>query len=309
MKLKKLFGDTIVYIILIAMSVLWLSPIVWILCQAFASSQGGMSTSNLLFLPEHWGLDYFVQLFKNEYYYGTTIRPSAYNFFGTVINGRFSFGAFPTTFIIALLCMVIATLLTMMSSYAFSRLRFKGRQAMMKAILIIGMFPGFLGVIIIYQLLSIVGLTQNVWMLIFIYSAGAGMNYYIAKGFFDTISKAIDEAAMIDGATRFQIFYKITLPLSKPIIVNIALGAFMGPWGEYVTSSYIMNQGINTTKDNFTVALTLYQMANGGDFAERAGYWGHFAAGAVIAAIPSVVVFMFLQKYYVSGVTGGAVKG
>ena len=179
----------------------------------------------------------------------------------------------------------------------------------MKVILLLGMFPGFLGLIVLYEIFKLLKMVGSIWSLIIIYSGGAGMGYYISKGFFDTISKQIDEAAEIDGATRFQIFYKITLPLSKPIIVYQILTAFMGPWAEFITAGYLLRSPQNFENGNPTTVAVQLQNMLGIQDGMRGRYWGQFAAGAVIVAIPTSILFIIMQKNYVSGVTGGAVKG
>jgi arabinogalactan oligomer/maltooligosaccharide transport system permease protein len=192
------------------------------------------------------------------------------------------------------------------TAYALSRFRFKARTAFMKVNLVIGMFPGFLGMIIMYWVMKeIFHLQGNYLAMVIIYSVGAGGGYYISKGFFDTISKNIDEAAMVDGATKSQIFWQIILPLAKPIIVYTILTSFMGPWGDYITSSYII--GLQNIED-WTVAIGLFQFVSGSQDTVTS-YYIQFAPGAVCVALPIVVLFFMLQKYYVSGVTGGAVKG
>ena len=330
-KTRRIIADVVVYIILTVMALAWVAPILWIVLQSFTGQYGNSMSK---WIPDIW--DFEVQegkiimyngepmvfnytlgafgnyrfLFSNLVYTSTNVvTESAYNFIGYVKDGHFYMGGFLNTLIIAIFCAVFSTLLTLMTSYAFSRLRFKGRQGMMKLIMILGMFPGFLGLVVLYALFfKVLGWEANIWLLILIYSGGAGMGYYISKGFFDTISKAIDEAAMIDGATRFQIFYKITMPLSKPIITYTVLTSFMSPWAEYITAKYMLG-GQTLQKDNWTLPLILYDMLNQSQLAERARYWGQFCAGAVIIAIPTTILFAFMQKNYVGGVTGGAVKG
>ena len=247
-KARTAISTTIIYIILIVMSILWILPILWIVLQSFTGEQ---QASFGKFIPAIWDFQVvagqanpiapeivygttlgpfgnYVQLFTNVRATDASfsqIVPSNFNFFGRIVNGRLSLGGFTNTLFIATISTLLSTLLVLCTSYAFSRLRFKGRTVMMRAIMVIGMFPGFLGLVILYNLFRIlnsagIGLFyQSIWGLILVYTGGAGMNYYISKGFFDTISKQIDEAAMVDGATRFQIFYKITIPLSKPIII------------------------------------------------------------------------------------------
>jgi arabinogalactan oligomer / maltooligosaccharide transport system permease protein len=315
-KARRVASDTLIYIILTVMAVIWLLPVVWLLLQSFSGEKG--QSGLVHFIPESWGFDNYKFLFTNQVWSksGDAIEESQYNFFFKVSSsGEPQLGAFLYTAIIAALTAVIATLFTLATSYAFSRLRFKGRTMMMKVILIIGMFPGFLGLIVLYQIFNQMGLfdsnnpTGVMWALVICYSGGAGMGYYISKGFFDTISKQIDEAAMVDGATRFQIFYKITLPLSKPIVVYTILTAFMGPWAEFITAKYMMRGGVTngTSGGVVTVAPQLFDMLD--EKVNRSQYFGQFCAGAIIVAVPTSLLFIALQKNYVSGVTGGAVKG
>ncbi len=208
------------------------------------------------------------------------------------------------TLTIALFTSVIQTVIVLSVSYALSRLRFKGRKLIMNVVLILGLFPGFLTMITLYFLLKQMGLTQAgaVPGLILIYCASSGMGYYISKGFFDTIPKSLDESARIDGATRFQVFLKIIMPLAKPIVIYTILMAFMAPWGDYVFASYVAFGH----QDGYNVAVGLYNWVNTNDFQN---YFTRFCAGGVLVAVPITALFLALQKYYVEGVTGGAVKG
>lgn len=303
-KARRVTADVFIYLLLSVLSIIWLAPIVWILLQSFSGERGSSSA----FYPGSWTLGNYINLFQNVYEDTQgKLLPSAYNFFGYVKDGVFYPGAFLNTLWVAMATMLLSTFLCLATSYAFSRLRFKSRQPMMRTILLLGMFPGFLGMIVLYWIFKQIGLSQNLWELVLIYSGGAGMGYYISKGFFDTISKQIDEAAMVDGASRWQIFYKITLPLSKPIVVYTALTSFMGPWAEFITASYMMG-GINLDKTNWTVAIMLNDMLRITD-GTRGNYWREFCAGAVLVAVPTSLLFILMQKNYVSGVTGGAVKG
>jgi len=211
---------------------------------------------------------------------------------------------FMNTLTIALFCAVIQTIMVLSVSYTLSRMRFKGRKLIMNVVLVLGMFPGFLTMIVLYYLLKTLGLTQAgaIPGLILISCASSGMGYYISKGFFDTIPKSLDESARIDGATRFQVFLKIIMPMAKPIVIYTILMAFMGPWGDYVFASYVAFGH----KASYNVAVGLYRWVNTNDYQ---GYFTKFCAGGVLVAIPITALFMALQKYYVEGVTGGAVKG
>ena len=173
----------------------------------------------------------------------------------------------------------------------------------MNIILVLGMFPGFMSMIAVYYILKGLNLLSSPLVcLTLVYIAGAGLSYYIAKGFFDTIPRALDESAYLDGATKAQIFFKITLPLSKPIIVYTVLTSFIAPWVDYIFPSIICGSDY----DSYTVALGMFRMLE----REFIGtFYTQFAAGAVIVSIPIAGLFISMQKYYVEGVTGGAVKG
>ena len=189
-------------------------------------------------------------------------------------------------------------------SYTLSRFRFRMRKMLMQLMLILGMFPGMLGMIILYNVLKDLNLTHAnaVPGLILVSIASSGMGYYVSKGFFDTIPKSLDEAARIDGATRMQILYRVILPLAKPIVIYTVLSAFMGPWGDFVFARYISMNNI----DGMNVAVGLNTWLS----ADQIPYmYTQFCAGGVLVALPVTLLFLFLQKYYVEGVTGGAVKG
>lgn len=311
MKARRIIGDIVIYAILIVMSVLWLAPIVWLFFQSL-SGEGGISSMSR-FMPNAFTFNNYIGLFTNEVYVQTFNAFTKQNefvmkandyimFFGRDASGNIIMGSFMNTLVVSLITMVISTLLTLGTSYALSRFRFKGRNAIMKTVLVVGMFPGFLSLIILYWMFKLIGIQPSIFQLILVYSAGAGGGYYVSKGFFDTISKQIDEAAMIDGASRSQIFFHIILPLSKPIVIYTALTAFMGPWAEYITASYLIGDKIEAQ----TVALQLNKVLAKEVIGE---HWGYFCAAAIVIAIPTSLLFIFLQKYYVSGVTGGSVKG
>lgn len=279
-KTSRIISNTIVYIILILMSIIWLVPFFCIFCESFRVE----STWQVGYVwPKQWGFDNYINLFTQT------------NFPIWLRN----------TFITALFVAVFQTLFVLAMSYGLSRLRFKGRKALMNIMLILGMFPGFLTLILLYKLLYSWGLTGGnaMWGLIIVYVASSGMGYYVSKGFFDTIPKSLDEAARVDGATRFQIFYKVIIPLSKPIIIYTILTAFMAPWGDFVFASYVAHADTN----GMNVAVGLQNLISTPQ--SLANNYTMFCAGGIIVALPVTILFMFLQKYYVEGVTGGAVKG
>lgn len=314
LKVRKILSNFFIYLILIVLSIIWIFPFLWAIFQGFTdigTSSGfyivpGIAVTNTGEIIKygfvdsaskagwHWSLEPYKVLLGFSSNFGSAKD----------LDGLFP-KWFGNTLIVAIFTTIISTMFVLMVSYALSRFRFKGRTFIMKINLVLGMFPGFLGMIINYWLMYTIGLQGTFWSLIIIYSAGAGMGFYISKGFFDTISKSIDEAAMIDGASRAQIFFKITLPLSKPIIVYTILTSFMGPWGDYITSSYIIGQ---ENKANWTIPTGLYSMISG-TMTYGTSYYNVFYAGALLIAIPIGLLFMFMQKYYVSGVTGGSVKG
>lgn len=294
MRTKNRIQKIIIYSILVVISVIWLLPFLYLFVQSFAPK---FHTSILI--PEEWTINNYRALFDSSFEMnlgGKLIKPATvYPFWRWWLN----------TFLISLIVSVLQTCFSLMTAYAFSRLRFKTRKNYMKLILIIGMFPGFLGMIITYFMLQLLGLSAGIpgiFGLILTYIAGSAMNYYIAKGFFDTIPRSLDEAAMIDGANKNTIFWRVIMPLSKPIIVYTVLLAFVGPWGDYMFPSVIASG----QSDMYNVAVGLQQMLT-----KEAGtdYFPIFCAAGVIVSIPIMILFFLLQRYYVEGVTGGAVKG
>ncbi|MBQ0124847.1 MAG: ABC transporter permease subunit [Clostridiales bacterium] len=278
LKASRTVGNTIIYIILIAMCVVWLVPFVCIILQSFRVESTYMVG---YVIPKQWGFDNYVALWNSDFKIW---------YFNTLIT--------------ALVASVLQTVIVLCMSYTLSRFRFKMRKPLMKFMLILGMFPGMLTMIILYRVLKDIGMTQAnaVPGLILVYIASSGMQYYVSKGFFDTIPKSLDEAARVDGATRAQILTKIILPLAKPIVIYTILTAFMAPWGDFVFARYV---SMNTSA-GMNAAVGLFSWLNKDQIG---GKYTMFCAGGVVVAIPVVTLFMCLQKYYVEGVTGGAVKG
>ena len=277
-KAANTISNTIIYILLIAMSVIWLLPFIFIVLQSFRVELRGPVG---YVVPQTWGLDNYRGLLTSD-------------FKRWYLN----------TFIIALAVAVLQTVIVLCMSYTLSRFRFKMRDGLMRFMLVLGMFPGILGMIILYRVLKDLGLTQvnAVPGLILVYVASSGMGYYVSKGFFDTIPKSLDEAARVDGATRAQVLMKIILPLAKPIVIYTVLTAFMAPWGDFVFAKYISFG----TSAGMNVAVGMYSWLNLDQISSR---YTMFCAGGVVVAIPVTILFLCLQKYYVEGVTGGAVKG
>ncbi|MBE6646321.1 MAG: ABC transporter permease subunit [Ruminococcaceae bacterium] len=278
-KASRNLGNTIIYIILILITLVWLFPFFGILLESF-KVETRMQTSYLW--PQKFGFDNYIRLFKETDFLVW----------------------FKNTAIMGVATSILQTIFILSMSYVLSRLRFKGRKALMNFMLILGMFPGFLTMILIYKVFYDFGLTANMAPLglIIVYCASSGMGYYVSKGFFDTIPKSLDEAARVDGATRFQVFYKVIMPLSKPIVIYTILMGFMAPWGDFMMASYLIHEN----SQGMNVAVGMFEWLSRANMNLN---YTMFCAAGVIVAIPVVAVFLALQKYYVEGVTGGAVKG
>ena len=279
-KLRRKAADGAIYVILTLLSVLWLLPIAYLVLQSFRAESGAYTD---YIIPKGFTLDNYLRLFTDTH---------LFNYPRWYLN----------TLAVAIFTCALSTLMILMISYAFSRLRFPSRKGFMNAGLVLGMFPGFMSMIAVYYLLKIIGLEQSLVSLVLVYSSSAALGYFVAKGFFDTLPRSLDEAATIDGASRNQIFWRIILPLSKPIIVYTALTSFVAPWADFIFVSVIMKDNYN----QYTLSLGLYQMLSRENIF---AYFTRFCAGSVLVAVPVGLLFMFLQRYYVSGVTGGAVKG
>ena len=282
-KTRRAIGNTFAHIFLVLISIVWLFPFVCIILQSFRSWSAEYGGMTAYVIPKTFSLDnYKYLLFEDA------------DFLRWYAN----------TLIIAAFVTILQTIIVLCVSFALSRMRFKGREFLMRFWLILGMFPGFLTMICLYFLLKQFGLTQAgaIPGLILVSVASSGMGYYVCKGYFDTIPKSLDEAARIDGASRAKVFISMIIPLSKPIIIYQALLAFMAPWCDYIFASYIAFGH----SSSYNVAVGLYRWVNTNDYQ---GYFTRFCAGGVMVAIPITILFMCLQKYYVEGVTGGAVKG
>ena len=249
---------------------------------SFRGEKGSYVTT---FFPKTYTLGNYVKLFTDT---------SILNFPKMFMN----------TFIIAIFTCIISTIFVLSVSYTMSRMRFKMRKPFMNIAMILGLFPGFMSMVAVYYILKVFGLTDGSMIrlsLIIVYSAGTGLGFYVAKGFFDTIPKALDEAALIDGATRWQTFTKVTIPLSKPIIVYTILTSFMAPWLDFIFAKVICR----ANAQYFTVSIGLWKMLE----KEYINTWYTcFAAGAVVVSVPIAILFIFTQKFYVDGMSG-AVKG
>lgn len=283
MKAKKTITNIFCHVLLAVLSVIWVLPIFYVILTSFRE-EGGSYKSYIW--PRGFTLDNYINLFHGN----------------NIINfNRW----FMNTLIVAVFSTILSAFFVLCVSYVMSRLRFKMRKTLMNVALILGMFPGFMSMIAIFYILKGMGFLESGQLklaaLVLVYSGGAGLGFYMAKGFFDTIPVTIDEAAYIDGATKWDTFTKITIPLSKPIITYTLITAFMGPWVDYIFAKVIMG---NDTR-YYTIAIGLWTMLEK-EFEQY--YYTQFYAGCVIISIPLAILFLLTQKCYVEGVSG-AVKG
>lgn len=279
---KKTWNIIIRHIVLAFLAFIWLVPIVWLFVTSLSTVKG---VSGKNFFPKHWTLANYNQLF-----------------FHTDTAANFP-AWFRNTFIVAFFTCIVSSLFVLMVSYAFSCMRFKARKKLMSFSIILGMFPGVLSMIAVYFVLKMLGLTDSLAGLVFIYSAGSGLGFLILKGFFDTIPVSLREAARLEGASEATIFTKIIIPLSKPMIVYTIIQSFLNPWMDFVMARIMIK-----SKDSadWTVAIGLYNLLQRSLIGD---YFAIFCAGGVMIAIPISILFVVMQKFYVEGVTGGAVKG
>ena len=270
------------YVLLAILAVLWIFPIIWIILASFSYNNTGFVST---IWPDKFTWQNYIGIFTN----------SQYPFVNWVLN----------TLFVAVISATLSTFVTIAVAYVLSRLRFRFRKPFLQIALVLGMFPGFMSMIALYYILKALNML-NLGGLILVYVGGAGLGFYIAKGFFDTMPRAIDEAAEIDGATKWQVFIHIGLPLSKPMIVYTALTSFMSPWVDFIFSGIILSTSGNPK--TYTVAYGLYNMVHSSK-GMMAQFFTQFIAGCVVIAIPITILFIVMQKFYVNGITAGADKG
>ena len=272
----------LVHLLLAVLSIIWVLPIFWIVLTSFRAEPGAYTST---FLPQGYTFNNYIKLFTDR---------NVLNFPKMFVN----------TLIIAIFCCIISTFFVLSVAYSLSRMRFGFRKTYMNIAMILGLFPGFMAMVAQYFILKAMGLTEGSMIrigLIIVYSACTGLGFQIAKGFFDTIPRSIDEAAIIDGATQWQVFTKITMPLSKPIVIYTVMTSFIAPWVDFVFAKVICR----ANADQFTVAIGLWNMLQ----KEYIYQWYTcFAAGAVVISIPIAILFIYMQRFYVEGLAG-AVKG
>lgn len=273
-RIRKAADHSITYLILLIVAFIFFFPCLWLILASFSSSGSIYAFEG--FFPTGYSPESFKKLFTDT---------AMYDYPKWFLNSLF----------IAAMSCVLGTFLTILTAYCMSRFQFKSRKALMKTTLVLGMFPSFMGMTAVYLLMTQFNFINNHWGLILIYTAGAPLGYMVQKGFFDSIPNSIDEAARLDGATNFQVFCKIHMPLSRPIIVYTALTSFTWPWSDYILPKLLLK-----TKDNWTVAVGLMSLGE--------TEFSRFAAGSIFIAVPIVILYLFLAKYLINGMVSGAVK-
>ena len=284
MKFRKYLSSIGSHVLLAVLGVIWVLPIFYVILTSFRA-EGGSYKSYIW--PKGFTIDNYINLINTS--------TSMIDFKRWFLN----------TLIIAIFSTIISAFFVVCVAYCMSRLRFRMRKPFLNFAMVLGMFPGFMSMVAVYDILKGLGFLETGLLkqvaLVLVYSGGAGLGFYIAKGFLDTIPKAIDEAAYMDGATKWQTLIHITLPLSKPIITYTLLTSFMGPWVDYIFAKVIMG---NDTQ-YYTIAIGLWSLLE----QEQIEYhYTEFFAGCVMISIPIAILFLLTQKYYVEGVSG-AVKG
>lgn len=262
------------YLGLLIIAFIFFFPCLWLILASFSES-GSMYTFKGFF-PTSYSFDTFIKLFTD-----TTM----YNYPRWFLN----------TLIIAVCSAVLGSLLVILTAYVISRFRFPARKGIMKITMVLGMFPSFMSMTAVYLLMTQFNLVNNIAGLILIYSAGAPMSYLTQKGFFDTISNSMYEAARIDGASNVKVFIKITIPIAMPMIVYTLLTSFTWPWSDFILPKLLLKN-----RDLYTVAVGLMSLGDT-EFAR-------FAAGSVFIAVPIVILYFCLVKFMVNGLTAGSVK-
>ena len=274
--------NLLVHLLLAVLAIIWVLPIFWIVLTSFRAEPGAYTNT---FLPQGYTLNNYIKLLTDR---------NVLNFPKMFLN----------TLIIAICCCIASTFIILSVAYSLSRMRFKFRKTYMNIAMILGLFPGFMAMVAQYFILKAMGLTEGSMIrigLIIVYSACTGLGFQIAKGFFDTIPRSIDEAAVMDGASQWVVFTRITMPLARPIVIYTVMTSFIAPWVDFVFAKVLCR----ANADQFTVAIGLWNMLQ----KEYIYQWYTcFAAGAVVISIPIAALFLYMQRFYVEGMSG-AVKG
>jgi ABC-type maltose transport system permease subunit len=283
-------------------------PILWIVS---ASLNPGNSLSSAQLIPKNVGFDNFKTLLAGDPTFGCSTIAEA---IPVTFTGESSFESvilyctwLKNSIKISVISTVLSISITTMAAYAFSRFRFRGRQTMLKGVLLINVFPGILALVSIFLMISQIGdifpdfgLNTHAGLILVYMGGSMGVNIWLMKGYLDTIPRDIDESAMVDGATQWQIFTKLILPLLRPILIVVGILSFIGTYGDFVLARILLK-----SSDQYTLMVGL-QIFTAGQFSQK---WGPFAAGALIGALPIMIIYLALQDYIVGGLTQGAVKG
>ena len=275
-KFKRFINHSLTYLYLVVLSIIILYPLLITIMSAFKT---GNVVAFKLDTDINFSLENFSRLFS-ETLYGTW-------YFNTII--------------IAVLTMIVQTSIVVLAGYAYSRYNFIARKQSLVFFLIIQMVPTMAALTAFFVMALMLNALNHSWFLIFLYvGGGIPMNAWLMKGYFDTVPMSLDESAKLDGAGHFRRFWQIVLPLVRPMVAVQALWAFMGPFGDYILSSFLLRE-----KEYFTVAVGLQTFVNNAKNMKIA----YFSAGAILIALPICILFFFLQKNFVSGLTSGGDKG
>ena len=282
MRTQKIVTNSLTHALLAVLSFIWLLPVAFVILTSLRGESGAEKT---YVIPQQFTFSNYTNLFTT----------------GTLNYARW----FSNTLVVAIFTCILSSFFVLCVAYIMSRLRFAARRPMMNIALILGMFPGFMSMIAVYYILKGFGFLNSGEMklvaLVLVYSGGAGLGFYITKGFFDTIPNALDEAAFLDGCTKWQVFTKIIIPISRPIIVLTLITSFMAPWTDFIFARVILGQD----RDYYTIAIGLWTMLER-EFIEY--YYTRFFAGCVLISIPIATLFLLTQKFYAESMAG-SVKG
>ena len=278
-KRQRFIRMTLTYLLLIGTAIVIIYPLLWAIGASFNPGNSLVSTS---IIPKHPTVAHFTRLFANE---------------GTLLYKQWYLNSLKISFFTMLLSLIFVS----MTAYAFSRFRFVGRKNGLTLFLLLQMIPQFSALIAIFVLAQMLGLINSHWLLTLIYVGGQiPMNTYLLKGYFDSIPVELDESAKIDGASNMRVFLQIIIPLSRPMLAVVAMNGFTGPLGDFALSSVLLRN-----PQYFTLPIGLYKLVTD----KMGASYTTFAAGALLISIPIALVFIALQKHFVSGLTAGGTKG
>jgi len=309
MSFTKRFSLGIRFILALILIFFSVFPVLWIISSSINPSN---SLASAKLIPDNWSLNNFYILLPAQ---GAAIREFSLNILGQDIfpyapEGKFIFPFWKwwwNSIKIASITTILSLFITTTAAFAFSRFRFKGRQPMLKSILLIQVFPNLLALIAIFLMIAEVGdiipffgLDTHAGLILVYLGGSMGLNILLLKGYLDTIPRDIDESAMVDGATSWQIFTNLILPLMRPILAVVGVLSFIGTYGDFVLARILLK-----TQENYTLMVGL-QIFTSGQFSLK---WGPFSVGALMGALPIMIIYLALQDQIVGGLTQGAVKG